>query len=145
MACGLSVSINKKNVKHQDNNKLQTEKCCRRWRKCKEKREGKQEEARTSKDVQKQDGTRKVVEALSDFSCKCLLGPFWNRSLAKITQCESTPAHSHDAVRLALRPELGVWRGGGGQRGLGRALRCPHSGLVEPLSQVLLILPNILL
>lgn len=40
------------------------------------KREGKQEEARTSKDVQKQDGTRKVVEALSDFSCKCLLGPF---------------------------------------------------------------------
>lgn len=47
------------------------------------------------------------------------------------------------------RPELGGCRGGGrgdgGLGGLRRALRCPHSGLVEPLSQVLLILPNILL
>lgn len=30
-----------------------------------EKREGEQEEARNSKNVQKQDGTRKVMEALS--------------------------------------------------------------------------------
>ncbi len=47
------------------------------------------------------------------------------------------------------RPELGGCRGGGrgdgGLGGLRRALRCPHSGLVEPLCQVLLILPNILL
>lgn len=58
---------------------------------------------------------------------------------------EATPAHSHDAVRLALRPEVGGRRGGGRLRGLGRALRRPHSGLVEPLSQVLLILPHVLL
>lgn len=48
---------------------------------------------------------------------------------------------------LRSRPELGGCRGGGGRRGrgLGCALRSPHSGLVEPLSQVLLILPNIVL
>lgn len=58
---------------------------------------------------------------------------------------KATPAHSHDAVRLALRPEVGRRRGGGRLRGLGRALRRPHAGLVEPLSQVLLILPHVLL
>ena len=46
------------------------------------------------------------------------------------------------------RPELGGGRGGGGVglgRGGGSALRRPHPGLVQPLSQVLLILSNILL
>jgi len=48
------------------------------------------------------------------------------------------------------RPELGGCRGGGrgrsgGLGGHGSALRGPHSGLVEPLCQVLLILSNILL
>lgn len=43
------------------------------------------------------------------------------------------------------RPEVGGSGGGRGGGGLGRALRGPHPGLVEPLSQVLLILSNIVL
>lgn len=129
-------------------------------------REEGQEEARggNSKDVQKQDSTRKAVEALAHSrGCECLLGPFWTLPLAKYPNAKApqhTPLphpHPHDAVRLApcwpgpwSRPELGGCRGGGrgrggGLGGRGRDLRCPHSGLVEPLSQVLLILPNILL
>lgn len=130
--------------------------CCREEEtRQREKREGEQEEARNSKDVQKQDSTRKVVEALSQYCCKCLLGPFRTWSLAKYPNAKA-PQHTPTMPCVwpwwlgpRSRPELrgcgGGGRGGGGLGGLGRALRCPHSGLVEPLSQVLLILPNIVL
>lgn len=86
-----------------------------------------------------------------------LAGTFWN--FASSTN-NPTPKHPSTTPRCRAsgpggwgprsRPELwGCRRGGrGGGRGLGgrgRTLRCSHSGLVEPLSQVLLILPNILL
>lgn len=86
-----------------------------------------------------------------------LAGTFWN--FASSTN-NPTPKHPSTTPRCRAsgpggwgprsRPELwGCRRGGrGGGRGLGgrgRTLRCSHSGLVESLSQILLILPNILL
>lgn len=81
---------------------------------------------------------------------------FLDSAFSKIPQQQSTPAHPTMPciwpwwLGPRSRPELGGCRQGGrgGSGGLGgrsSTLRGPHSGLVEPLCQVLLILSNILL
>lgn len=78
--------------------------CCIVRGRTRQRKEGQEpEEARdgNSKDVQKQDSTRKAVEALSVL-LRVLSWTFLNLASSKIPQHQSTPAHPHDAVRLAL-------------------------------------------
>lgn len=66
-----------------------------------EEREGDREEARNGKDVQKQDGAGKVVEALSQW-LRVLAQTFPNLVSSKIPNAKAPQHTPYDAVHLAL-------------------------------------------